>query len=314
MRYDGRDMSVAIEEFAPPDQQLIRQLYDVLTDLLALLKQKWDTPQAGLESIKNFMQQVGWTRLNHAAQELGYATYEQEHTALLSKVVHDIKGGGFTALSIYLQLIEVGFEEDADLGRLFFLTRDHLKIIRNAVRHIDPRVQEQDEQQQYHHVDLLIEKWYHAVHQTREVAVEIVLDCHYRGNISERCLEFSALDRVLYNLINNAARFAADGKVYFSILPIPEQQPQNLRFVIYNQITPEHQKTLQARYPDHLSDIFRGGFTTGGSGLGLRICADFVNNAYGIHALDEGIKGGYFGAQRIDAYFVNWVHWPIVPD
>jgi len=53
-----------------------------------------------------------------------------------------------------------------------------------------------------------------------------------------------------------------------------------------------------------------GGFTTGGTGLGLRIAADLVGRAYGVpHEMlpyDE-----YVGAKLVGRTFVSWFHWPL---
>jgi signal transduction histidine kinase len=316
LRYNGADMDVPISAFAPSDNERIYRLYGVLNDLLKLLQQTWENEEKELAAIKAFIQQVQWTRFLQFIQQLGADSYDEhsEYYDALRQVVHDIKGGGFLALSIHLQLLEMGKIQKDGMSRLFFLSRDHLKIMRNAIRDLDPPFQEHERVQRDHSARLLVEKWDHAIHQMGTSSAEVVLDCQFDGIVSERCLEFSALDRVLYNLINNAARFTADNKVYFVIFALPEEQPRNLRFVIYNRMHEAHQHTLYERYGDNLGAIFRGGFTTGGSGLGLRICADFVNNAYGINNFDQGLAGKYFGARCIDNYFVNWIHWPIAGD
>jgi len=133
----------------------------------------------------------------------------------------------------------------------------------------------------------------------------------FDGNVSERCLEFAALDRVLYNPINNAARHTADGNVDLAIQPCEPDHPHNLRFIMANRLADAQRQVLQERFREHLGDLFRGGFSTGGAGLGMRICADFVCHAYGLATVDEGIAGDYFGARLLHAAFVNWFHWPV---
>lgn len=320
LRYSGGDMSVPLERFAPPDQELVQRLYGVLADLLALLQQHSDNLEASRLALQQFAQGVGWTRLLHHVQRLGGAT-ERQPGDILSKVIHDIKGGSLMAISIYLQLFEMGMDTalQGGLNQLVFLTRDHLKMMRNAVQGIDPPAQERDSQALKHDVDLLVEKWhraaYHLGQRSQGAGVagvaDVIVDCQFAGAISERCREFSALDRVVYNLINNAARHTADGRVYFSIFAVPAEAPRDLRFVIYNQIDDEHYRKLREHYNGNLGDLFRGGFTTGGSGLGMRICTDFVTNAYGLYNIDQALAEGYFGARCLERYFVNWFHWPI---
>jgi signal transduction histidine kinase len=315
-RYTGDRMSLALADFAEPDQQIIRQLYATLNELMGLIKRRWDAlddPDGSTELIQ-FVQRMRWTTYLEQVRDLGNATYPTQPSELLRKVVHDIKGGGFMALSLYLQMLDMGLEKPDDVPRMFFLTRDHLKIMRNAIQNIDPEAQARDASAIDHSVNLLVEKWNHAHHRVQDTTAEVFITNTFDGVISERCLEFSALDRVIYNLINNATRHTADHKVYFAIVPLDDEQPQHVRFVIYNQVRPEQRATLQERFAGSLGELFRGGFTTGGTGVGLRICADFVNNAYGIHSFEKGLSGGYFGARLLGDYFVNWVHWPMVAD
>ena len=102
----------------------------------------------------------------------------------------------------------------ARISRPFYLTRDHLKIMRNALEDVDTVARERDRTARDHGARLLFEKWSSALHRLpgdRSARVEV--DSTYEGPVSRRCLEFSALDRVLYNLMNNAVRFTANGVV-----------------------------------------------------------------------------------------------------
>jgi len=60
--------------------------------------------------------------------------------------------------------------------------------------------------------------------------------------------------------------------------------------------------------------LFAGGFTTGGSGLGMSICAQFVANAYGLQDTAQALDERYLGASRLDDCFVAWFHWPVAAD
>jgi len=64
----------------------------------------------------------------------------------------------------------------------------------------------------------------------------------------------------------------------------------------------------------NLRSLFQGGFTTGGTGQGMRICAHVVRHAYGLTDYDQALNVGYVGARLLTDYFVAWVHWPIVRD
>ncbi|MBA3469874.1 MAG: HAMP domain-containing histidine kinase [Herpetosiphonaceae bacterium] len=311
-RYFGDDNSVVLADFTPADQAVIKEMYATLITLMGHLRQQKDTA-FDLPSLQALLTQLSWPALIKQLQQLG--TTMPEHAAThLGEAIHDIRGGSFAALSINVQMLSLGLVEDDDLLRIFFLVRDHLKIMRNAVRDIDLQRYRADWEQKLHNVKLIVEKWTNTIHKVSNSSAQIELDCQFDGNISERCLEFSALDRVLYNMVNNAVRHTADKVVYLSIFPADPAQPHDVRFVIYNAIAPEHRQTLQQHFGDNLNQVFGSGFTTGGSGLGLRICAHFVANAYGIHSFEEATSAGYFGATLLDSYFVNWFHWPVAAD
>ena len=311
-RYFGDDNSVVLSDFTSTDQAVIKEMYASLITLMGHMRQQkdigYDLP--GLQALLN---QLDWSALIKRLQQLGDNL--PEHIAThLGEAIHDIRGGSFAALSINVQMIGMGLVEDDDLLRIFFLVRDHLKIMRNAVRDIDLERYQADWEQKLHNVKLIVEKWTNTIHKVSNTSARIELDCQFDGNISERCLEFSALDRVLYNMVNNAVRHTADDVVYLSIFPADLAAPHDVRFVIYNAITPEHRQILRSRFGENLNQVFGSGFTTGGSGLGLRICAHFVANAYGVHSFEDATSAGYLGATLLDDYFVNWFHWPVAAD
>lgn len=313
-RYLGDNISVRMESFAPTDQVRARTLYSALQELLGIVRSTLDDYDAALPALRAYLQRWRWLELVREVQQLGEDSPHISNDDTLGKVTHDIRGGGFQALSIILQFVEFGIAQADDIHRLFFLSRDHLKIMRNAVVDIDEQGYERDRTDNLHNVTLLTEKWQRVVHKVRGHEAVVLVDCRFEGNVSERCLEFAALDRVLYNLMNNAVHNTADGMVYLSIMPFPEADPQNLRFVIYNAVSPEQQARLTKQHPQQLGGLFRGGFTTGGTGLGMRICAEFVTNAFGLRNIDEGLRGFYFGAAIEQGCFINWFHWPIAAD
>lgn len=313
-RYLGDNISVGMNSFGSADQLRVRTLYGALQELLEIVRVTLDDSDAALAQLRAYLERWRWADLVREIQQLGEASSGDTYDDTLGKVIHDTRGGGFQALSIMLQFIEFGIAQIDDIHRLFFLTRDHLKIMRNAVVDIDEAGYERDRSDNLHNVNLLTEKWQRVVHKVRGREATVMVDCHFEGNVSERCLEFAALDRVLYNLMNNAVHNTADSRVYLSILPFPDAEPQNLRFVIYNAVSGDQRMLLTKRSSGKLGELFRGGFTTGGTGLGMRICAEFVTNAFGLRDIGEGLHGAYFGATLNEAYFVNWFHWPIAAD
>jgi signal transduction histidine kinase len=313
LRYDGGAMGVRLADIPPSDREVVVRMYAALQQVLAAVR---DTPALTPESVARLqgLYADSWAGLLPAARELGATLALTATAGRLRQVFHDIKGGAFQALAVYLQLLALGGPPPAQLHRVFFLARDQLKIMRNALPELDPAGLARDEAQRLHAVELLVEKWQRAEHQIPGHAAAVTVSCHYTGAIAERCLEFAALDRIIYNLVNNAVRHSADGQVALTILPVAPDDPHHLRFVVANAVTPEQRRTLEQRFPDGPGRLFEGGFTTGGSGLGLRICADFVCNAYGLGDVAQGLAEGHFGAAVRDDQFLAWVHWPIAAD
>lgn len=317
VRYQADDVCVALDTFIVNDQDALRQVYACMGELLDLTRSLLPTLASyteALNTIRDFARRRNWRDIIALVRLLGTSSDTWQPTEAVRKVLHDIKGGCFVTVSLILQLIDLGLAQEDDVQRLFFAIRDYRKIMRSSVRDLDPPGYEQDRIYKTHSARLLVEKWQKALYRMPTSFTTIELDCRFTGDICERCLEFAALDRILYNLVNNAAKNTQDGTIYITMLPLPEDQPVNVRFVISNQIMDEHQRVLRGRYGGRLENLFLGGFTTGGTGLGMYICGDLVAKAYGLSTVEQGVADGYIGATCIDNYFVNWFHWPVVMD
>lgn len=313
LRYDGGAMGAGLADFPPADRELLGRMYAGLQATFAVLRDEGAPADAALDGLRR-LYAATWRELIPAVRALGEAIPPEQSTPRLRQIIHDIKGGAFQALAMYLQLLTLDPDFPARLHRMFFLARDQLKIMRNALPGIDPEGAARDEEQRLHAVELLVEKWDRAEHRLPGRAATVAVDCRYSGAIAERCLEFSALDRIIYNLVNNAAAHSADARVALAILPITPEDPEHLRLAVANAIAPEQRRAIEQRFPAGPGQLFHGGFTTGGSGLGLRICADFVCNAYGLRDVDQALAEGHLGAAIRDGRFVAWVHWPIAAD
>jgi signal transduction histidine kinase len=313
LRYDGSAMDARLHDFPAADQTLLGRTYGALEATFALFRGN-ETLDEGLVAQLGQLYASTWKPLLPLMRALGESIPQQRRTERLRQIIHDLKGGAFQALMMYLQLIELGVVATDELRRIYFLARDQLKIMRNALPDIDPEGTARDAQQRLHAVELIAEKWQQSEHRLEARAATILVDCRYSGAVAERCLEFSALDRVVYNLVNNAVVHSAGGPVLLAITPVPADAPQQLRIAVANAVSAEQRGAVEARFPEGPGQLFQGGFTTGGSGLGMRICADFVCNAYGLDDVSQGLAEGHFGAAFVGDSFVAWVHWPIAAD
>ncbi|MEO8336401.1 MAG: ATP-binding protein [bacterium] len=320
-RYVGDGMAVRMDDLTPDDARNVRRLYAALSTLLGELRKALcipagdgtapggfsngspDVQDASAECVAaartvliRTAEDPDWRDAILAARALRGRTSAGDKTQ--RQAVHDIRGGALAALSLTIELVAHGRVSTADVVRAFYLTRDHLKIMRNALEDIDIPARLRDTAVRDHGTHLLFEKWSSA---------HIQVDSDYEGPVSKRCLEFSALDRVLYNLMNNAVRFANDGKVDLHLRAFDD----NLRFVVANEVANTQRTTLHERYGDAIGSLFLDDFTTGGEGVGMTVCAEFVANAYGLSNAARAVQGGYVGARMLDDTFVAWFHWPV---
>lgn len=117
---------------------------------------------------------------------------------------------------------------------MVFFARDHAKMMRNAILDIDPVIRAADESAKIHHIDDFVKKWNNAHINLTDKDVTIKVESDFNGFITNRCLETSAIDRILYNFINNAARFYDDNVVKLNIIQVKNGL---VRWVVSNKIS-----------------------------------------------------------------------------
>lgn len=308
-RYLGDDLCLPVAAFIAADQERIRALYALLEELFALLERAGDMTPEKLARVSEFIEQQDVGALIRRVQAFGGESYQDTPSELMAKTIHDLRGGGLTLLLNRLQFAKMGEISTEIVRSLFFLTRDHLKIMRNALLGLDDPKRQEDLLPKLHGIDFIVEKWKDAALGAQDREIRLQVDSHFEGNISECCVEFGALDRILYNLINNACRHTSAEEIRLSILPLPKEQ--DLRFVLSNRVTADDETRLAAR---ELRDLFKPGVSSTGSGFGMTVAADFVANAYGLGSRDRAVEKSYLGAKVIDHDFTAWFHWPIAPD
>lgn len=309
-RYVGDTVVASIHDLAPADVPVVRRIYEFLRSLQRLV-QRLDEPRAGVPLLQAELARQDYRELCEQIRGLGAALVAEDMPMAVRKVYHDVRGGSLSGLLMHLDLCEADEAEAEDVERVFFLVRDHLKIMRNALPDLDPAGYAVDLSPAEHDTSLLVEKWAGIAYgATDSGRVHIEMACDFRGSVSECCMEFAALDRVMYNLINNASRFASDAVVRVEIFPLAESQETDLRFVVSNLVTPEHRARLLTDLGDDFSRIFASRYTTDGHGIGLQICTDIVTHGYGLDSPREALREAYLGARLIRDHFVAWFHWP----
>ncbi len=309
-RFVEPEGGLSMADIPQHDREILKDLYWFISDLNQHATRLRERPRGSMDELLAFLADNSYSGLVDRCSELGVELKGVPNTEALRLAYHDIRGGSLVALIAHLDLIEIGQAQDEDIDRIRILSRDHRKIMRNIIPDIDPVSRARDLELRYHGMDLLREKWAKTSYQFTNSSSGITVHSDFSGAVADCCMEFSFLDRVIYNLINNASRFSADRSVQLHVFALDDAEATNLRFVVVNKISSHHHQALEAQLNGNMSRLFAGGFTTGGNGLGMRICADCVAHGYGLSSPDEARENGYLGAKLIADYFVAWFHWP----
>ena len=164
-----------------------------------------------------------------------------------------------------------------------------------------------DEATKAHAVEHFVAKWDGMTGVGERAAVTVHVRCTFQGNVSARCLETSSIDRVVYNYLNNAIRFASDGAVTLWIFPVGGELT---RWVVQNRVSTDQATFLAGATGPDLGRLYAGGITRGGSGIGLTNCAEIVADCFGLDSPAEAVARKYLGALACGEDYYAWFHWP----
>ena len=324
VRYLGDHLCVPLERLAEQDQASLRSLYLVLTELLGTMTDTATDDARKWQEVTRWLQRHSTDSLIEEIRALGIASCEQAPGEATSKAMHDVRGGALSSLLGRLQLLDRLPRNESQMKTLFVLTRDHLKIMRNAVTGLDEARRNADRRPKAHDINLMLDKWQDSVvgPNWSDRPIRMDIDCRCEGPLTECCLESAALDRIFYNLAANAARYSAGDRLDMVVFPLPESAGDCLRFVLSNEVSVEDAETLRALIPeDQTSGAAPGGapnipvlFQPGGSGVddgfGLMVVADFVTEAFGLTRREEALRQRLVGATIDGQTFRVWFHWP----
>lgn len=301
-RYRADEQAIELSALSPEDQPVVVTIYAMLRELEGLVG-----GDAGIDDPAPLLAFVARHEVGDLVHRIRRLGAEQQADSHLAEAIHDIRGGALTALVVHLlRLGRVPYRSDV-ARTLFIATRDHMKMMRNVVRDLDPVARERDLTFRPHSLGELaraLREFTATAAGNESVVVDV--QCTAEGIIAESCVECAAIDRVAYNLLNNAARYADRPAIAAWLLTMES----DLRVAITNSISPEQRAIVTEQLATSASSLF-GSFTTSGSGHGLRIVSELVGRAYGVASLETLTKAGYVGAKVVDDTFVTWFHWPL---
>lgn len=303
-RYQAEEQAVALSTFAADDRDVVLALYAMLRDLEDVLGESGTLDDAA--PLLAFAARHPLSELVHRLQRIGLQSRADPR---LAETIHDIRGGALSALFVNLARVgRVRFERTMSRG-LFLIVRDHMKMMRNVVLDLDSAARERDLSPRPHSLGELAVALREFTATVDEQSVVVEVDCTDERVIAESCVECAAIDRVAYNLLNNAARYTDRPAISAWLVT----SMTDLRVVIANSISGERHAVVAELLARDPAALF-GGFTTTGSGHGLRIVCELVSRAYGVASTETLLERGYVGARVIDDSFVIWFHWPLVAD
>lgn len=308
-RYRGEDFDIALASLSAADQTHVRVVYELAKKLHNHWIAMRDDPD--WDVLRQLVACVLKAPFADSAKAMGHDTmatcHDEDTRQALGKVLHDLRGGALTPLQLYARMAEWD-TDPLHLRSAAFLARDQAKIMRNILPDLDPVVRSADEAEKPHFMQTVVEKWDSFQFERGDLAPgHVRVACGYTGLLASCCLEASAVDRIIYNYVNNAMRFSAGNTIHLDITPVGEDA---VRWVVANPITPDQAEWLQQNTKGDLAELFRGGLTRGGTGVGLSNCADFVAAAFGLPDINIALDGKYLGAAVEDGWYLAWAHWP----
>ncbi|HEY1190638.1 MAG TPA: ATP-binding protein [Gemmata sp.] len=301
-RFDGSGFSADLNSFAPADRDRLAQVY-------ATVDRVGRTPlDAGADVLAGGLRGIDTAALIRDASALGSDTPVQvTGDPRVRRLLHDIRGGGLQVLVGGAELIRYDPNATAFARNAVLAARDHAKIMRAGFPALDPENYACDELTKAHAVESLVATWDGLNVLQNGRTVRVTVDCSYHGAITGRCLETAAVERIMCNYVNNAVRFVADGHVSIWVFQVG---PGLVRWAVHNTVSEYDLTWLTQKTGGDLRQLFRGGTTHGGNGIGLSACAEIVGECFGLDA-ERALRSGYLGAHADPGGYTAWFHWPV---
>jgi hypothetical protein len=302
-RYAGGTFTVPLAAFAPPDQVLLRDLYQMLTTLWGLLTAAPHTEWPLLLAVRAAVGRSGWDGVLAALPQLGVATTAQPHPTQLAGVLDAVRRGNLAVLAGTLPLLGLGPVTLDAVIPLVGLVRDHVSTLRTTIPDLDPVAAAADHRAQPQSLDRLVEKWRYPPYGVGHTVAHVRVAGQVAGAVAAQPRELAAVDSVLTTLIMHAVQQAMDGTV--DVVLVPHGAGQDVRIVVYH------------RHPTGVGAAGRtlvaGAGPPTSRGRGWQICAAYVADCYGVPTVQQCLQNQYLAADLIDGYGVAWFHWPLVP-
>jgi hypothetical protein len=312
LRWAGEGLELPPGILGDADRADLRLLYDALCGtygewLSSRTAPDWNDLASRIRAFGEPPLSLALERLGAAPLALGDAI-----PPVAQRALHDLRGGAFFALRLYGALMNREAPTAEEVEPAVLLARDQAKVVRSLVPSIDPDGYARDRAERAHGMRELVDKWEGFTFPAEDASglpgVKVQVECSWRGDLAARCLDAAALDRVVYNLVNNAARFTSDGRIRMRVEKVA---PGTARIAVTNPVDPAQADWLGSAAEDP-ADLFLGGASRGGRGLGMSASASIVARAWGQVDAEDAVALGAVGATVSEAGFAAWFLWPIL--
>ena len=313
-RYHAQDIELSLYDVPLTARRAIRKLYRHLVELTYLLRPWLDNPDfpttMAEKRLRTFVLTAKWSQMLSALQAVT-PTQTLIESARVHRVIHDLRGGALSSLSLYLQLAESGDLYATDIPHMVLLANDHAKMLRTAISDLDRIRYTRDELFIPQPIDTIVHHWRNVFYRIESgQACHVSCQSHVYGYIADSVIELAALERILYNLVNNAVRHTHAGGVEIQI-EYHDTTHELVRFSVQNPLTTDQVTRLDQLTANNPSNLILRPITTTGSGLGLGICADIVAHVFQTD-VDQIIHHRYFDVSWRNNQFVVEFVWPMV--
>ena len=193
-RFSGEDLGVSIGQLHPSDLSVLYRLYKTLKSVYEI----WIYLEQRLVRsilVGRFKSLFVPGRASEI-KALGAATDPKDWR--LGEALKDARSGALEAMFDFCAQRDLDELNTTELHVLLTLARDHAKMMRNSFYDLDELVREADESPKAHSLAPMLRK----LQTLYEGRMTFRTGTSYTGAISSRCLETSALDRVLYRFLD----------------------------------------------------------------------------------------------------------------
>ena len=272
-RYGGEDLGVSIRELDPSDLATLCRLYDLVKRIDEVWLYMDDVKNEKLLTDK--LKQLAESSFVSSLSLLGH-TVTEENT-LLKAALDDARWGALGPLLSRIPKTDIQWPSD-ELATAVLLARDHAKMLRNAFYDLDATLREADESPKAHSAKASTAKFHGLQWDTQRVELLASWD----GTLTSRCLETSAVDRLLYDFVRRAHKIGCES-VHLHLV---KANSQLVRF---------------------LFDMDRPGFKAHQE---KDLASLAVARSVGLSP-SAALQQGYLGAREEENRCCAWFHWPI---